>query len=355
MAVGVGYRRPAEALGLPLDLTRRELGRDQLRPRLRAVDVIADEHRAADAIREPAREVDLLGRDPAALGLQTDERAPDAEGAAVHVLAAPDGRKILRRPLGRLFVAPEELARFRVHPDDAFRQELHVLFAASPLYDNRRRVARGVAARDRRLPDDRARLFVQRRHRGLRAAGGDYDEVAVNEWGLRVSPLARLSAELCPDVLLPSNLAAAGFEAGEVSVRAERVDEVSVNGRGGAGLRVGRVLVRVADVADAGRPDRLSVPSRDGLDELVLHAAVAHQVDARPDDHRRRVAVPDVVHLPEQPRPPGRPLLEEAALPRHAVARRPAPLGPVGGRSRRAGRARNGHGREAQTKGRSGG
>src|SRR5215207_6575958 len=230
MAVGVGYRRPAEALGLPLDLTRRELGRDQLRPRLRAVDVIADEHRAADAIRESAREVDLLGRDPAALGLQTDECAADAEGAAVNVPAAPDGREILRRPLGRLFVAPEELARLRVHPDDAFRQELHVLFAASPLHDNRRRVTRGVAARDRRLPDDRARLFVERHHRGLRAARCEDDDVTIDQRRLRVGPLARLAAELLTDALLPTNLAAPGFEAGEVAVRAQRVDEIPVDG-----------------------------------------------------------------------------------------------------------------------------
>ena len=48
---------------------------------------------------------------------ETDESAPDAERPAVHEFAARDRREILRRPLGRLRVAPEELAGLRIDPD----------------------------------------------------------------------------------------------------------------------------------------------------------------------------------------------------------------------------------------------
>src|SRR5262249_32660664 len=138
--------------------------------------------------------------------------------------------------------------------------KLHVLFSAARLNDNRRCISRRIATRDRRFPDDSARHFVKRHYRGLRATGGYDNDVTINQRRFCIGPYARLAAELFPDALLPSNLAALGFEAGEVTVRAQRVDEVSVNGRGGPGLRVKKVL-RVAYVADARCPDGFSVLS----------------------------------------------------------------------------------------------
>jgi len=69
----------------------------------------------------------------------------------------------------------------------------------------------------------------------------------------------RLAAEIFPETLLPLNLAAFRFEANEVAVRAECVDEISVDGRSGPGFRIVRVLIRVAYVADARGPDNFSI------------------------------------------------------------------------------------------------
>ena len=70
--------------------------------------------------------------------------------------------------------------------------------------------------------------------------------------------------ELKPDPqvqVINFNLAAPGFETNEIAVRTKRVDGVSVNSWCGAGLRIRRVLLRVADVADARGPDWFTVLS----------------------------------------------------------------------------------------------
>src|SRR5262249_6578104 len=150
-------------------------------------------------------------------------------------------------------------------------------------------------------------------------------------------------AELFTDVLLPADLAALSFEAGEVTVRAQRVDGVSVNGGGGPRLGV-EEITRVADVADVRGPDRLSILSRESMNKIIVHAAVAHQVDSSSDDRRRRIAISYVVHLPEQFGSLDRPLFKQAALLRYPVTTRTSPLRPVGRQSSHPGRS---WGREA--------
>src|SRR6266542_6521159 len=87
------------------------------------------------------------------------------------VAVTRDRRESLRWTLGDFLIAPEEGARLRINPDYALAQKLHVLFATARLHDNRRGIARRIGARNRRFPDDRARLFVERHHRGLFTAG----------------------------------------------------------------------------------------------------------------------------------------------------------------------------------------
>src|SRR5262245_27751878 len=262
MPIGVGYRTHAETLGLPFHLPRSELNRDQGQlGGSRAVKIVADQHRPAEAVRKPALEVNLFCGDSAAVRFQTNESASDTKRPAVHIGATRDRRESLRRALDHFLVAPEEGARLRINSDDALAQKLHVLFAPAPLHDDRRRITRGIAARNRRFPDDRARLFVERHDRGLRAAGGYDNDGAVHQRRLCIGPFVRLAAELFTEVLLPSNLAALGFDAGEIAVRAQRVDEISVNAWSGPGFRERRVLIRVADVTEARCPDRFSILS----------------------------------------------------------------------------------------------
>src|SRR5215510_10735344 len=262
MPIGVGYRTHAETLGLPFHLPRSELNRDQGQlGGSRAVKIVADQHRSAEAVRKPALEVNLFCGDSAAVRFQTNESASDTKRPAVHIGATRDRRESLRRAFDHFLVAPEEGARLRINSDDALAQKLYVLFAPAGLHDNRRRITRGIAARNRRFPDDRASLFVKRYDRGLRAAGGDDNDGAINQWRLRIGPFVRLAAQFFTEALLPSNLAAHGLETDEVAVRAQRVDEISVNGRSGPGLRERRVLIRVADITDARCPDRFSILS----------------------------------------------------------------------------------------------
>src|SRR5215510_9218826 len=219
MPIGVGYRTHAETIGLPFHLPRSELNRDQgTLGGSRALKIVADQHRPAEAVRKPALEVNLFGGDSAAVRFQTNESASDTKRPAVDIGATRDRRESLRRAFDHFLVAPEEGARLRINSDDALAQKLHVLFAPARLHDNRRSVTCGIGARNRRFPDDRASLFVERRHRGLGAAWGDDNDGAVNQWRLCIGPFVRLAAQFFTEALLPSNLAASGLEACEVAV-----------------------------------------------------------------------------------------------------------------------------------------
>ena len=125
-----------------------------------------------------------------------------------------------------------------------------------------------------------------------------------------------------------------GLEADKVAVGAEGVEQFAVDGRRGCEPRGSWALVRVADFADARGPGLLAVRDFQCPDELVVDALVAHQVEALADDRGRRVAVADVLDLPEQLGPVLGPFLEQARFLRDAVALGPAPLGPIGSASR---------------------
>src|SRR5262249_34594926 len=100
--------------------------------------------------------------------------------------------------------------------------------------------------------------FVESHNRSLRAAGGYDNDGAINQRRLCISPKARLAAEFFLDVLLPANLAALGFEAGEVAVRAKRVNGISVNSRRRPRFPVLKVI-RAANIADARCPERFTI------------------------------------------------------------------------------------------------
>src|SRR5215510_10311787 len=130
MPIGVGYRTHAETIGLPFHLPRSELNRDQgTLGGSRAVKIVADQHRPAEAVRKPALEVNLFCGDSAAVRFQTNESASYTKRPAVHIVATRDRRESLRRALDHFLVAPEEGARLRINSDDALAQKLHVLFA----------------------------------------------------------------------------------------------------------------------------------------------------------------------------------------------------------------------------------
>ena len=71
----------------------------------------------------------------------------------------------------------------------------------------------------------------------------------------------RLAAEVFPQAFLPENLAALSFKTNEVTVGSQRVDEISINGWSGASLWVRRILIWVADVADARGSENSSILS----------------------------------------------------------------------------------------------
>jgi hypothetical protein len=71
----------------------------------------------------------------------------------------------------------------------------------------------------------------------------------------------RLSAKVFSETLLPSNLSAFGFNADEVSIRAEGVNKISVNSRSRTGLRLFWILIRIAYIPDARGPNNFSILS----------------------------------------------------------------------------------------------
>ena len=171
--------------------------------------------------------------------------------------------------------------------------------------------------------------MFERHQRRLGPAGGDDHHVAVDQRRLGVGPHAGLAAEVLAQALAPLLLAVGGVHADEVAVGPEGVDAVAVHGRGGAGGRVLRPLVR-ADLPELRRPELLAVLRAQGGDELVVLAPVGGQVDAVAGHGHGPVPAAEVGRLPGELRPVLRPLLEQAGFGRDAVAVRPAPLGPVG-------------------------
>ena len=71
-------------------------------------------------------------------------------------------------------------------------------------------------------------------------------------------------------------------------------------------------------------------PGRERLHEFVVQAPVAQNINTIPHDGGRRVAVANVLSLPNQPRAILGPFLKQAGFGGDTVPLRSAPLGPVG-------------------------
>src|SRR6185295_5110799 len=99
------------------------------------------------------------------------ESASDAKSASVHISVTRDRRENLCRAFDHFLVAPKELSRLGINSDDAFAEELNILFSTAALHDNRRRITCLVSTRNRRFPNEGASLCVKRQHRSRRAAG----------------------------------------------------------------------------------------------------------------------------------------------------------------------------------------
>src|SRR6185369_7360236 len=214
----------------------------------------ADDHRAAEAVRQTAREINLFREHTVAVRFQMNGATTDAECAAVHVFAIRHRRKILRRTFRNVRVAPQKLARLRINSDESLAQKLYVLFATRSLHDDRRRVTRRIAARHRRSPNHRTSLFVERGQGGLWTTGSYYNYAAINQRRLCVRPLTRFSAKLLSQIFRPADFAGLRFQTREIAVGTECVKQVAIDCRGRARLRIRRVLIGIADFADARGP-----------------------------------------------------------------------------------------------------
>ena len=330
-AFGVEDGARTSALRPPADLAGGEFGRYGTFL-VGSVNRVAEQDLAAQRVRHVAFEVDLLGGDSVAGGRQVHQ--PGAEAArigAVDVVAAADGHRDVRRPAACLSVAPQEPAGLGIDADHAFVEELHVLFAAGGLDDGGRSVSGGLAARHGGLPDDVAGLLVQRHQCGPCSARCGHEHVAIDQRRFGIGPGAGLSAEIAAQALAPEHLSGRCFQTREVAVGTLGVKPVAFDRGSGAGHGIGRLLVRVADVAQARGPDGLAVLDRKGVDELVLHAAIAHYIEAAAHHRGRAVALADIGELPEQLRALFGPLREQAGFLRDPVALRAAKLRPIPG------------------------
>src|SRR5688500_836400 len=88
----------ADTVCLPFYFPCHELSRDQSLPTLSAVNMLANYHRSAETVRQPADEVNLLGCDSLTICSQTHHSTTNAERAAIHELTTPDRCEELRRP-----------------------------------------------------------------------------------------------------------------------------------------------------------------------------------------------------------------------------------------------------------------
>src|SRR5262249_48887061 len=145
-AVGVADRTRPDTLVPPADLARGEL--DAHQPLAgRAVQEVAEQHRAADGVGQAALAVDRLGRHAARAGRQPQQGAEAAVAAVVDGVAADHWRRDVGGAFAGVVVAPQELAGLGVHADDALLHELDVLPPAAGLDGHHRGIAGLVAAR----------------------------------------------------------------------------------------------------------------------------------------------------------------------------------------------------------------
>ena len=123
--------------------------------------MIANFDRATDGCRQLGREIDLLNLKCAAISLEFDKPAATTAGGGIDIILVRNWRRdVGGAALGRPGVAPQELAGFGVHADDALLEELHVLFHAARVADDNRCVCRFVALRHGALPNHCTALLV---------------------------------------------------------------------------------------------------------------------------------------------------------------------------------------------------
>src|SRR5262249_13187453 len=160
----------------------------------------------------------------------------------------------------------------------------------------------------------------QGHQRRLLATRCAQEQIAIHERRLRVCPCARLAVEVGAEALLPARFPRAGFDASQVPVGSERIEEVSIHrGRGTSRGEV-RLLLRVSGRAETRGPFFLAVLDANRRHELIVEPLVGQEEDVPSHNGGGRVAGSDVRLLPEKLWPSRGPLLEKARLLRDAVA-----------------------------------
>ena len=237
--------------------------------------------------------------------------------------------------IGHAVVVPQELAVAGPHSDEAAAQKLHVLLHPAPVRDHDRGVAGAVLAPgpevgDGGPPDLLARLLVESHEGRVLRPWGDHHPVSVHQGRLAELPdRHHRAAEVPGQAPAPALGARCGLHAHQVALGADRVHEVAVHG----GCASGPAHLVVPGGADPGRPERLAVRSLE-RHELLGAGFVAHGEETVPRDGHARKADANAGGRPGQRRSRGRPGREKAMVRGEAVAARPAPAGPVGGRRR---------------------
>ena len=139
------------------------------------------------------------------------------------------------------------------------------------------------------------------------------------------------ATEVGAEIFLPTPFAGAGLQAGQIAVGPKSVEQISLDGRRGAGGGKIWLLFRIPDFAQARGPDRFTVLDGEGPHELVVQPLVDQQVKALGDHGGRRITGADVPHLPAQLRSTLWPLRKQAGFLGNSVSLRAAPLRPVPG------------------------
>src|SRR5690606_25247343 len=90
---------------------------------------------------------------------------------------------------------------------------------------------RFVAARNRRLPDDVARVLVEGDECRLASTRRADQPITIDQRRFGIRPVSRLTAEIRADVPLPADLSRFKFDTGQIAIGAERIESITVDGR----------------------------------------------------------------------------------------------------------------------------
>jgi hypothetical protein len=191
------------------------------------------------------------------------------------------------------------------------------------------------------FPDLCARLFVQCHHRCRFAARRANQAVAIDQHRLAVTPaIALLAAEVFRQVLAPPLVARGRFQADQVAVRSQDVQQVAVHRR----RRTRTLPIGPAagpGWAEFGFPDHRAVGQSKAHDVLVLvvgdRQPIAHRIQLVTDDRHARVAAPGPAGFPHQRRAVLRPFGQQSRVRRHRVPLRAAELRPFAGQGGKLG------------------